>query len=308
MRKIYPVLLSVLIILIIILLAVVVPSFNIYKDLEDPEICRQCHEMNYYVSSYLTPEKGSVIANHRLTCIDCHSSTDRNAAKDAAQTEVKIAALAKMTGIWLDADRSALAVNCTQCHQQDSEHFNIADNCRNCHWAHKSPMVKTDSIFLIPSGPHKGQSCQNCHGTAFRIPRCIECHKGHGEKKFENKLCLACHADPHLPIKPGILPGNTVRFNGSLPFEACSPCHENEYFEVTNSSSRHTQMETCTRCHPSHGEKPRCRNCHGMAMDQHQGFGCGSCHLDNSYKIICQDCHGTRYHDLTADTAVINRK
>ncbi len=311
MKKIYPVLLSVFISLSIILLAVILQSFNVYKNPENPETCSLCHEMKSYVISYLTPEKGSVIADHKLNCIDCHSGKSRKAAKDAALTEIKIGALAKITGTRLDTDRSALAVNCTQCHGQDFRHFNIAVNtsCLNCHWAHKSPQAKTESIFLVPYGPHRNQSCRNCHGTNFQIPRCTDCHKGHGEKKFENALCLACHADPHTPKKPGILPGNTVKFNGSLPFEACSPCHENEYFEVTNSLSRHTRMETCTLCHRSHGEKPRCRDCHpGMAMEKHKDFGCGSCHIDFKNKIICQDCHGTTYHDLTASTAVLNRK
>lgn len=302
----------------LILLAAVLFAVNINKRLDDPSTCVLCHEMTPYVASYLKPEEGSAIAGHRLACIECHTNNSLSESRNALLKEIELGILTRSTGIEFNATFPALAVNCARCHALDSRHPMVTGitACPDCHWAHTQEKItssntsNTSKVLDIPYGPHKRQSCQKCHGTTFEIPRCINCHTGHGEQKLDNKLCLGCHVDPHIPVKPGILFNNTVRFTGNLPFSACQPCHENEYFEITNMQSRHTEMETCTQCHQYHGTKPDCNSCHPvMSKQQHPFFSdCERCHTFKGPIVnTCYDCHG-RSHEWSVLTAVWNPK
>ncbi len=305
-KKIHLVIIGIAIFLIAILLAS-------DKSIQNPSTCNLCHEMKPYVASYLKPEQGSLIADHNLTCLGCHGGPA--GARSALMKEIEISALSKITGVQLPINSPDLAVNCTGCHFiEDPLHpyANVTSGCQDCHWAHIRKQVlesTTGQLPFIPYGPHMKQTCQNCHGTTFELPRCINCHAGHGKQKLENRLCLACHTDPHVPIKPGILPDNTVKFTGELPFSVCSPCHENEYFNLTATRSGHTDMQTCANCHKTHGEKPRCQHCHsGMVLERHKDFECKDCHLTfDPVSITCEDCHG-RSHQWSALTAELNPK
>lgn len=300
---------------IIIFLAVILLAFGSYNSFESPKTCNLCHEMKPYVASYLKPEEGSAIAKHKLDCLGCHTNTSLKEARAAVLREIEIGAFKKITGIEINTTSPALAVNCTRCHiMEDFLHAKSLETsgCQNCHWAHKQPSaeVKTIGASAIPIGPHKNQSCSNCHGTTFEIPRCSNCHAGHGEQKLENALCLACHTDSHVPKKPGILSNNTVKFTANMPLSVCQPCHENEYLEINNSGSQHTDMQTCTRCHEYHGEKPKCSKCHPvMSQQKHPDFYCENCHQTyNPVRVTCQDCHDTLVHDMSSLTAIWNPK
>jgi hypothetical protein len=294
---------------ILILLAGILLALNAYKSLEDPQTCNICHEMEPFVASYLKPEQGSTIEKHKLDCLGCHTNISPAEARSAVIKEIEIGTLNKIAGVQLNTSTSALAVNCIRCHLM-KEHFNASNNtsCQGCHWAHNS-LTTNKSPSVIPYGPHKNQTCQKCHGTTFVIPRCINCHSGHGGQKLENDLCLECHTDPHVPKKPGILPDNTVKFTENLPFSVCQPCHENEYFNLTNTRSLHTDMQTCALCHKYHGLIPNCNECHpGMMLERHVNFECKDCHIRfDPVKITCPDCHG-RSHEWSAFTAVLNPK
>jgi len=303
------------------LTAILISSYA-QKTLENPTGCSLCHEMEPYVTSYLEPLNDSAISKHNFTCFGCHSNTSEREARKAVLNEMERSILTKLTGVNLSVDTRALSVNCTKCHaSKDVSHF-IAFNetkCEDCHWAHmksgnfsnKSGNYSNISMLpLIPYGPHKDQTCQKCHGTNFQIPKCINCHTGHGNQKLENRLCLVCHSDPHIPEIPGNSSGNTVEFKEKLPFSVCQPCHENQYFNIINAYSLHTEMQTCTLCHSSHGEKPRCSKCHeGMMIDRHKDFKCETCHATfvREKFISCMDCHGTS-HEWSALTAIINPK
>lgn len=299
----------------LILLATVLFAVIINKTLDDPSTCIFCHEMKPYVSSYLKPEQGSAIEGHRLTCIECHSNNSLSESRNSLMNEIELSVLNRTTGIELNATFPALAVNCARCHVLDSRHPMISGitACTDCHWAHTKEKITSSStsrVLDIPYGPHINQSCQKCHGTTFEIPRCINCHTGHGNQKLKNKLCLECHVDPHIPKKPGIRSNNTVKFTGNLPFSACQPCHENQYFNIMNTYSLHTEMQTCTLCHEFHGEKPRCSKCHkGMMIERHKDFECKTCHATYNRErfISCPDCHGTS-HEWSPFTAIINPK
>lgn len=297
----------------LIIIVTVLVAFKVNMAFEAPTTCNLCHEMKIYVASYNEPEPGSIILKHEFSCLGCHSRTNLNEARSAILNEIAASGIHKITGIKLKINSSTLANNCSKCHtMKDAQHLNITINntCRDCHWAHKqNGRNNIIEIMIIPYGPHMNQTCEICHGKTFQIPRCINCHAGHGDQKLENELCLVCHVDPHLPKKPGILSNNTVIFTGNLSFSVCQPCHEKEYFELINSLSLHNDMQTCTKCHKSHGYQPRCNTCHPvMSTGKHPDFNCNNCHKTyDPIKTICQDCHGTT-HEWNALTAIWNPK
>ena len=301
------VLIGILVFLISIILGII-----INKQLEGPELCSSCHEMLPYYNSYISPANGSIISSHKLNCVQCHASKSLEEARKNIAAEIIVYTLnISLPAILPDE----LKPDCIRCHVPATPvHRNLNQtNCSDCHFAHTLE-GKNSNLSLrttIPYGPHKNKTCRDCHGTAFEIPQCIKCHSGHGGQKLENGLCIDCHTDPHVPVKPGILRNNTVNFTIKMPLSACRPCHEKEFLDLTNFPSGHNDMETCTSCHEFHGEKPRCSKCHpGMMLDRHpQSFRCNTCHatFEGGIRITCQDCHG-RSHEWSAFSAVINPK
>jgi hypothetical protein len=297
-----------------IFLVSIILGLYINDRLESPRLCSSCHEMLPYYSSYIKPQNGSLILSHNLTCIPCHSRKSIEEAKKIVAEEI-ISYKLNLSGL-ISFDE--LKPDCTKCHIPKSPVHNTINrsNCADCHWAHlKLEGQGTSNVTLrsiIPYGPHENKTCQDCHGINFDIPRCINCHSGHGGQKLENSLCLDCHTDPHVPKKPGILPNNTVYFKQNLPFSVCQPCHESQYSNMTGIPTGHNSaMDTCTKCHTYHGEKPTCSKCHkGMMRERHPSdFKCRTCHapFEGEIKITCQDCHG-KNHDWSKFTAIINPK
>lgn len=301
-------------IMILLLLISIIMGLYFYKLLEGPQLCSSCHEMLPYYSSYIKPQNGSLILSHELTCLQCHSNRSITEARKEIVSEIIYYKL-NISGLPLSS--SGLKPDCTLCHIPLTPIHTSTNrsNCSDCHWAHTQVEVPgTSNItlrYMIPYGSHKNKTCQNCHGISFEIPRCINCHTGHGEQKLENSLCLACHSDPHIPKKPGKFLNNTVYFKQDLPFSICKSCHESQYSNMTLIYTGHTYMETCTQCHQYHGEKPKCSKCHpGMMIDRHPSyFKCKTCHatFEGGIRITCQDCHG-KNHDWSKFTAVINPK
>ena len=297
----------------LILIIALFTGINIQKNLDTPDNCGTCHEMKSFVLSFHEPANGSVIRKHDLDCLECHTNNSLKEARSALFEEMRVYTLKKITGVDLKMDLSALSVNCKRCHIVDNvQHFNVNDNtrCSECHWAHK-PAEKKDNTndgsnaSIIPYGPHKNQSCQNCHGTAFQIPGCTKCHEGHYKTKPENSLCLECHLDPHVPLIPGISAKNRVRFSKNIPFFACQPCHEKQFYELTNTFTLHTEMNTCALCHTFHGEIPKCTYCHQtMKVQKHLELECKNCHRSNNYPE-CKACHGVS-HEWSGFSASAN--
>lgn len=282
-------------------------SVTINKTFDEPATCARCHEMEKYVATYLNPGNGSIIQEHGSDCFGCHANTSRQRAKDAVLKQIGISALNKMTGFNFNSASPDLAVNCAKCHVLKSySHLNFTKiaGCIDCHWAHTPSSVSLNP-YSIPSGPHRNQTCSNCHGKGYKVPRCLNCHKGHGEQELENDLCLSCHVDPHLPFKPGILPGNTVNFTKDMPYSLCSPCHKDQYDELNMSHSRHLDMQTCAQCHDTHGKLPRCSGCHSKNIAHgHTILQCYNCHGGNRFSGPggCTGCHGET-HEWNAITA-----
>ena len=297
---------------ILILLVSAILGIVINRQLEGPQLCSSCHEMLTFYDSYMSPPNGSILTSHDLTCIQCHANKSISEARKEVAKEILIVSL-NISG----PAPSGLVPDCIKCHLPESPVHRILNNstCIDCHWAHSQNLSSNTTNKSLPSrtafGPHMARRCQDCHGINFEIPRCIKCHSGHGDQKLENDQCLACHSDPHVPRKPGIVRNNTVNFTGKMPFSVCRPCHENQFSNITNTPSLHTEMETCTLCHQWHGEKPKCKKCHpGMMIPRHpKSFRCSTCHadLEKGIGVTCQDCHG-RTHEWSAFTAILNPK
>lgn len=292
--------------------AIILSGIKLNNMIYDPGFCRSCHET--YYSSYLNPTNGSIILNHDLKCIQCHSGVNINSAKK----QVFIKRIANDLNLSGNFSSNELKPDCTRCHMPEGPVHKLLNNsaCKDCHWAHSqntSHNASNRSLSMKAYGPHMLKKCQDCHGTNFEIPRCIKCHAGHGEQKLMNDQCLSCHSDPHVPKIPGILKNNTVIFKGELSLSVCKPCHEDQYTNLTNVPTLHTDMETCTKCHQYHGEIPKCKKCHiGMMIERHpDSFDCMTCHKKEnsklSLKITCPDCHG-RSHEWSPGTAIINPK
>lgn len=287
----------------------ILSGIELNNKLYDPGFCSSCHEMQNYYYSYLNPINGSIIKDHELKCIQCHSSKNTYSAKKTLLIEI----ITYDLNLTSNFSKNELKPDCIKCHIPESPlHNNLnKTTCIDCHWAHSQNISSNATNRSLGSlGPHMAKKCQDCHGMNFEIPRCIKCHSGHGDQKLDNNECLACHSDPHVPKIPGILRNNTVTFKGNLPLIVCKPCHDEQYTNITNIPSLHTEMGTCTKCHQWHGEIPKCRKCHTqMMIPRHpKSFTCDTCH--SSYKPVlvrCQDCHG-RTHEWSAFTAIINPK
>ncbi|HWQ95856.1 MAG TPA: hypothetical protein VN368_00645 [Candidatus Methylomirabilis sp.] len=287
----------------------ILSSIKLTNNLYNPEYCNSCHEMQTYYSTFKNPKNGSIILDHELKCIQCHSGRNIYSAKQQLLIEIITYDL-NLPGNFSKKD---LKPDCVKCHIPESPvHSNLNKyTCIDCHWAHTQNASYNTTNRSIPSlGPHMEKKCQDCHGMDFEIPRCIKCHAGHGDQKLDNNQCLSCHSDPHVPRIPGKLKNNTVTFKGNLSFSVCKPCHEDQYSNLTNIPTLHTEMETCTKCHQWHGEIPKCEKCHrGMMISRHpKSFTCKTCHVTFRGNLTtCQDCHG-RTHEWSAFTAVLNPK
>jgi len=126
----------------------------------------------------------------------------------------------------------------------------LEDNCRTCH----APIAQ-----LLTQNPskHTERQCSECHSTVHgRIPDCSECHDNHSPMvTLQTTDCLSCHP-VHTPL--------AISYPETQANELCAGCHEKVYATLKASSAKHSQL-TCAKCHPTHGEIPQCRRCHGSS-------------------------------------------
>ncbi len=194
-----------------------------------------------------------------------------------------------------------LIPSCYACHSEkggEPYHLTNVDTaqCATCHPVHNplklayaddapqtqcAPCHKNESHERVLKTIQKANSkhntevtCAGCHTEHGKIPSCFDCHDTDGHRAgLTDPDCLRCHVNPHEPM-------NLV-FSQEEPKTSCKGCHDGVYDTLMESNTRHTQ-QTCTLCHPSHGEIPQCQKCHGVphgeAMLQQFGGKCGGCH------------------------------
>jgi len=302
----------------ILLLGVILMGLAVYGSvqtvnyLSGPAFCAGCHENSYL---NITPSRNSILplhTNNSISCLLCHSAPGTQAHIDALKT-VSEAEIVKEVNPLLNrlfqtnssfndnfnvSRFAGFRANCTKCHPDSAlkgeMHANITE-CGLCHFAHKRKNVNFNAAGI---STHKNLKCTACHGNEneMQIPSCIRCHEPHiiGEDKDrDNAACLGCHTDPHVPTR-------AITFIESTPKEWCSGCHTSEYQNLTLNGGKHNLLPSCVSCHPSHGYKKSCFECHGLIRGDsnkhfpHRGNSCNLCHLRKSRggpEMHCYTCH-----------------
>lgn len=232
----------------------------------------------------LTLFEGSIHAD--LECMDCHVDADMD-----------------------HEDEGLEPVNCSECHEEAQEHFNMGIHSRS----------------KLPDG--SGVTCSSCHGThdilesknpqsrtfATRIPEtCITCHQGDSKRdasQFYDSVhykalteaglivsanCVSCH-DSHDIRRRNDLDSPVNRFKVG---ETCSKCHEGAFEDWKASAHGQAFLDgdldapVCTNCHGEHGIRSRidplsnvnplnvsevtCTPCHGsQTIYSNEGFQTG---------------------------------
>ena len=252
-----------------------------------PATCTGCHEIKHQNSSLYEAHTTS-----QINCIDCHSGKGVQAYVET-RTELLNAVFLKSSASFFNQNISAtfnhanVQANCTKCHTRvNSPYFNhsTAANCTRCHNISGLQELSEEGFWKkMGTGGHRNKTCEDCHTIGFRIPACTQCHTSHIEgANWNNSACLACHNSPHIPVRNGV-------FEEGIPKINCGACHKGEYETLEFYNSRHNQLGSCVNCHPSHGEKKKCIDCHVEGHRSHPfaDNNCAGCHG----KASCKDCH-----------------
>jgi len=183
----------------------------------------------------------------------------------------------------------------------DEESLQNTD-CEKCH-------IPQPLEIMTAGGKHgTSVTCQDCHqehpplGTQT-IPECVMCHEG--ERHFQLDNCLACHENPHTPLKLNVADTPEVS-------KGCQSCHADKGNEFKQFPSRHAE-QNCTLCHPGqHKVIEKCATCHKPHNDTMQYQDCLACHQPHSPLAInpgpetasglCGSCHADELAMLAGNT------
>lgn len=178
-----------------------------------------------------------------------------------------------------------------QASAQDKRPQLQVSDCAKCH-------IKEPKWIATKGGKHKTDvTCLDCHVEHLPngkdlIPKCSRCHDDPDTPHFRLKHCLGCHTNPHMPIASLKLPDDAKA--------ACGTCHAQELKWMTENKSKHAE-QSCTFCHPVHGQIPKCSECHEPHMKGQKMADCVTCH--NPHKPLdivppattpvafCAPCH-----------------
>src|SRR5450759_3969064 len=255
--------------------------------------CDDCHK------------RGALSAYNTMStaCFSCHQKDFQGAQNPnhALQGFVKTCESCHSTDTWLDAKFDHSLTNfpltgahavppraCTDCHVNNN--YNLTQTaCVSCH-------LKDFTNATNPNHAQQGfaQTCESCHTTAAWSPAQLD------------------HSKSGFPLTG----------SHTVPPRACSDCHINNNYTITNTS--------CVSCHQSDYDKAKtpvdhagahfpttCATCHDTTnwMDatfNHSATGwaltgmhsvppraCTDCHINSNYNITntsCVSCHQTDYN------------
>jgi len=240
-----------------------------------PVECASCHN-GQYVRLQQSKSK------HRFDCLKCHDQLHANIPSKNNYEEI----LPKCTTCHKLFHGEAFPT-CSQCHQDPHSPLTIpfsgvkqnvknqagedVVSCEVCHYDSEGKEMET-----YPSKHNSAKvGCTGCHGDEQHgvRPTCFKCHKPHTpEQTYAD--CLVCHR-PHSAKK--ILP-----YPKEISNTVCAACHGKIYGKLQANQTKHTALQ-CAACHVTHGQIPRCQECHkephGDAV--HKRFpNCLDCHVD----------------------------
>lgn len=279
--------------IIITIVALVLSTFisiQAVTSISSQSTCISCHGSKHQENPLFDGH-----SNKSIHCIDCHSG---KGVKGYVESRKEL-----INSILLDRSRPALdfifrniSINssfthlkddCRKCHEQVKSGFynhSNATNCIQCHSISGAPeRPETGFWKKMETGGHRNKTCEDCHSTNFQIIICMNCHQTHKEgANWNNSACLACHRNPHIPVRSGILSESAAKEN-------CAVCHEGAFETLTFYNSKHNELPSCVSCHQSHGAVKRCFDCHagGHLSHPYSRENCASCHG----KASCSNCH-----------------
>ncbi len=189
---------------------------------------------------------------------------------------------------WADTGHAASGVNCSECHQSDSNDSSTWSDqvemaaCGNCHQAEVETFGQGRHGMRLAAGMSPMQpkfARLSMHSdAAHRELTCNACHPGH---RFDTRYaavqaCLNCHADSHSSSYQGS--GHAVLWQkelaGELPADS---------------------GVSCATCH-----LPRIESSDATLVTHHQNFNLRP--IEKMIRSVCGNCHGLQFSlDSLAD-------
>lgn len=221
-------------------------------------------------------------SKHRFDCLKCHTELHAYIPSKDNYTEIipKCATCHKLF-------HGEAFPNCGQCHQDPHSPLNIPFDgvkatiknqagkdvvaCEVCHYDSEGKEMETYPSF------HNTDKvgCTGCHGDNKHgvRPTCFKCHKPHTPDQVYAD-CLVCHR-PHSAM-------NILPYPQEISNTVCASCHGDIYDLLQANKTKHTALQ-CAACHVTHGQIPRCQECHNEPHGDavHKRFpDCLECHVD----------------------------
>lgn len=249
------------------------PAFAGATFVNDPEICRTCHEdsMKAYEATKHAKSFARTPPAGTGECETCHGPRSRHVEDQGIDFRI-------------DEPRLQSGV-CLQCHQGGARmawkagaHHSGDVSCSSCH----TVMIQKSERALLNS-PDGRETCYRCHAEVR-----TETNKMSHHPVREGRMdCASCH-NVHGST-PDLLIRNTVS-------ETCYSCHTEKRgpFVWEHAPVR----ESCTTCHAPHGSNQR------NLLTSKDPFLCLSCHsygghinlprynrVSNPYGNGCSNCH-----------------
>ncbi len=264
--------------------------------------CLECH------ADMAEEMKGSVHAQHKVYCQNCHggdpTKKDKAAAKDPA------------TGYIGVPDKKQLVKICGECHA-DVEAMNFYG-------------IRTDQLARYKTSAHG----KKLFGEGnVRVAACTDCHGYHDVPAVSDpnspvyplnvpKTCAQCHGDEKLMSKYGLPSDEFKKYESSVHGQAlfgkkdisvaqCASCHGGHgalppgVKDVAN---------TCGKCHLNE-EKYFSKSVHASIIEKEKFAGCVSCHGNHGvapasvalYEQACGKCHvpGSKEFQVGRDLASV---
>ncbi len=239
-----------------------------------PVECAACHNGQYV-------RLQDSLSKHRFDCLKCHTQLHANIPSKDNYNDIlpKCSACHKLP-------HGEAFTNCGQCHTDPHTPLiipfegvigNVKNHtgenvvaCEVCHYDSEGKEMET-----FPSKHNVEVGCTGCHGDDKHgvRPSCFDCHAPHTDDQTYAD-CLVCHK-PHSAM-------NILPYPVDISNNVCAACHTEIYGQLQANPTKHTALQ-CASCHVTHGQIPRCQECHkephGDAV--HKRFpNCLECHVD----------------------------